>query len=403
MDNNVIELTLNSPRYKDFTVPQELLERWRAVIDSLVEICGVSSGFINQVHGPNEPKITILIKNTDDPNGDKVPVGLSMILNGSDVYCEETVKTDTTYKVEDALNDPRWANSPELDLGYYSYIGVPILYPNGSVFGTICILDTQSRTFSESVEKVLHSYRDHICADIELQLKISELEKTNQQLTELTGKLELSSFIDPLTNTYNRRFLSKHIDNHIQRVDLRAGRRQSETPDIGFLLVDIDHFKRVNDLHGHSAGDCVLKQVVDCIKKNCRESDWLIRWGGEEFLIVGQFSKMDHLHHFAERIRSQVAEQNFTVKAGLEIKITCSIGMTMYPFDSQSPQGLNWEQVVNLADFALYYSKHLGRDSWTHFKSSNVVPLKQAYQECCDDIESALANGNIEVITNGGS
>lgn len=401
MDGSNVELSLNSPAYRDFEVPPELRKRWHNIIESLVEVCGVSTGFINQVHGPGEPKITVLIKNVDDPNGDKIPIGLSMILKGSNVYCEEAVKSNSIYKVEDALSEIRWANSPELEFGYYSYLGLPILYPNGSVFGTICILDMKARQFSNAIEKVLQSFRDQICADIALHLKISELEKANLKLQELAGKLENSSYIDPLTNIYNRRFLSKNIEDHVQRIDSRLC-ANSECTDIGFLLLDIDHFKSVNDMHGHKAGDCVLKQVVERIQQNCRESDWLIRWGGEEFLIVGHFSNMEDLHSFAERIRQRVAKQPFKIAKQSKLSITCSIGMALYPFYSQYPKDLSWEQVINLADFALYYSKHLGRDSWTHFKPSSDTPLENIYQACCEDINSVLSSGKIKVVTNEG-
>ena len=81
MDGSNVELSLNSPAYRDFEVPPELRKRWHNIIESLVEVCGVSTGFINQVHGPGEPKITVLIKNIDDSNGDKIPIGLSMVLS----------------------------------------------------------------------------------------------------------------------------------------------------------------------------------------------------------------------------------------------------------------------------------------------------------------------------------
>ncbi|MGB0899113.1 MAG: GGDEF domain-containing protein, partial [Psychrobium sp.] len=134
--------------------------------------------------------------------------------------------------------------------------------------------------------------------------------------------------------------------------------------DIVFFLIDLDHFKQVNDLYGHAAGDSVLINIKEILNEVFRESDYLIRWGGEEFLVVARFSNRGCAPEIAERLRHLVESYNFDIGEGRILRKTCSIGFASFPFIIESPELMSWEQVVDIADHSLYAAKRSSRNCW---------------------------------------
>ena len=104
-------------------------------------------------------------------------------------------------------------------------------------------------------------------------------------------------------------------------------------------MVDLDHFKDVNDRHGHAAGDAVLVQMQERLREVFRESDYLVRWGGEEFLVLARATRRDEARVVAERIRRAVADREFLLPDGERLRKTCSIGFACFPFvpDAAAP------------------------------------------------------------------
>ena len=188
------------------------------------------------------------------------------------------------------------------------------------------------------------------------------------ELETATRALQEASLTDPLTGLRNRRFLTQQIDADVA-LSLRrhANARQSGQPapddaDLLFFLIDIDGFKRINDQHGHAAGDAVLQQMRERLQPVFRESDWLVRWGGEEFLIVARGTSRRHAAELAERVRQRVAGQPFRLDDGSPLAVSCSLGFACFPL---SPvQAPDWTTTVDLADAALYQAKRSGRNAW---------------------------------------
>ena len=176
----------------------------------------------------------------------------------------------------------------------------------------------------------------------ELERKVSErtaeLHKMSVALEEKSRVLELSSVTDPLTGLYNRRFLTSHIDTEIAASlrratePITAGSAAPVDTDNVFLLIDVDHFKRVNDQHGHAAGDEVLVQFGQRLRTLMRETDFLVRWGGEEFLAVARNTDRARAEELAERIRQVVAQTPFVLDDGRTLAVTCSVGFASTPF-----------------------------------------------------------------------
>jgi len=144
----------------------------------------------------------------------------------------------------------------------------------------------------------------------------------------------------------------------------RAVRRASlgeHAADVVMLLVDIDHFKRINDRYGHTAGDTVLIDFARRLNGLVRGGDIAVRWGGEEFLIVLRDAERDSAPAFASRVRQAINAAPFGVDGG-HIAVTCSIGWAAFPFRREVPHAHTVEQVIAFADQALYRAKNAGRD-----------------------------------------
>lgn len=198
--------------------------------------------------------------------------------------------------------------------------------------------------------------------------RTAELRAVSAALEEKSRVLERASIIDPLTGLHNRRFLSEHIENSLTASQRRAedAARLGSTAgaDTLFFLIDVDHFKRINDTQGHAAGDTVLVQLALRLQAAMRESDFVVRWGGEEFLAVARDTDRDRADELAERIRAGVADQPFRLDDGQQLHITCSVGHAAWPFLPAHPQAVDWLGVVSLADLGLLAAKRMGRDAW---------------------------------------
>ncbi len=173
----------------------------------------------------------------------------------------------------------------------------------------------------------------------------------------LLSLLKKQTLKDPLTRCYNRRFL----DDYIKQYEPLAKRNNSE---IGLFMLDIDYFKLVNDEFGHPAGDKILKDIVTIIRDQIRESDLLVRYGGEEFLVILlEMKDAVSSENMAEKIRTAVELYQFTLPNGTIIQKTVSIGVADFPKDADS---IN--QTIKYADVALYEAKQTGRNKTITFK-----------------------------------
>ena len=171
----------------------------------------------------------------------------------------------------------------------------------------------------------------------------------------LTGALKESSVRDQMTGLYNRRFLEEYVETLIAGV-MRSGKT------IGLLMCDLDYFKEVNDKHGHDVGDTVLKETASIIAKNARSADLVIRFGGEEFLVIVHDAKEGDAQEVSERIRSKIESTKVKTASGF-IQKTISIGYSEFPNDTQ-----NFWEAIKYADIALYKAKDLGRNKILKFE-----------------------------------
>ena len=201
----------------------------------------------------------------------------------------------------------------------------------------------------------------------EVRQQTLTLQEKNQELERAYKTLEEVSLRDPLTGLYNRHYLESQLPGEIRRSQFSVKQNTSANKakqDLLCLLIDIDHFKRINDDFGHMAGDKVLSAFANVLKEVFRQTDLIIRWGGEEFLVVCRQSNREELPELAERCREMVARTSFDIGKEAPINITCSIGFSLLPPDKEDDFDAAWKRTFAVVDYALYATKLSGRNGW---------------------------------------
>ena len=242
---------------------------------------------------------------------------------------------------------PRDAQGRQLQF----YAGVPVHAPGGHALGTVCVLDHAPRTLTDPQRTALRALGRQVERLLELRSLAREhsrdaqqLERARDDLQRRHDDLKKRASHDPLTGLLNRAALQqlRHQEDALAR--LRAG---------GYVLavVDIDHFKQVNDRHGHLLGDRALKTVAEILAQSIRGSDVAVRYGGEEFLLILPSTSLADAFTVAERVRLAV------MRTELPFPLTVSIGLAAGDARRDTP-----EQVFERADQALYRAKARGRN-----------------------------------------
>jgi diguanylate cyclase (GGDEF)-like protein len=188
-----------------------------------------------------------------------------------------------------------------------------------------------------------------------------ELQRKNLELQEI-------SFTDSLTGVWNRRYLEEILTSESGQV-LRnyqrargADIKKMDHRDLVFIMVDVDFFKQVNDLYGHPAGDRLLQLVAQRLSTVVRKSDVLVRWGGEEFLIMSRSTDTSGTPAFCSRVLQVMSASPFDLGHGVLVKKTCSVGWAAYPWCRTAYEAICAEESIALADAALYRAKARGRN-----------------------------------------
>jgi diguanylate cyclase (GGDEF)-like protein len=185
------------------------------------------------------------------------------------------------------------------------------------------------------------------------------------ELAQANRELQEASLSDPLTGIRNRRFFQSMIPADASQAT-RAYRGSEvygrDHRDLIFFLVDIDHFKDVNDKYGHDAGDRVLVQIAQRLSRVVRESDFLIRWGGEEFLVVFRAAERSDGELLASRILQAINGNEFDLGNGGRLAKSCSVGWAAFPWLPPAFSNLSVDEVLRLADRGLYLAKQQGRN-----------------------------------------
>jgi diguanylate cyclase (GGDEF)-like protein len=247
--------------------------------------------------------------------------------------------------------------------------------------------------WAQQQKKVLReaSYARRLQAEV--AARTSELAERNSQLQHANSQLQEASVTDPMTGLGNRRSLYNAV-NALLQPDA-AG--HVSTQRIVLMIVDLDRLKPVNDQYGHEAGDRMIVQIGELLKQVSRSTDLVVRWGGDEFVVVCRDADMSIAMQLAERMRGIVAKQLFRVGAGRAARTSCSIGFAPYPFVQEFPECTTWEQSLALADAALYQAKRT-RNSWVGIAGkARAAQLPQLVQSIEADALQLEHEGFIEL------
>ena len=177
---------------------------------------------------------------------------------------------------------------------------------------------------------------------------------------------------DDCTSLYNARHMGFILDTEIYR-------SQRYNYEFSIVFIDLDHFKMVNDTHGHLAGSRLLSEMGDALKTNCRLIDFAFRYGGDEFVILLPQTSKENAIYVAKRLHKLIRETVWLTKENLNIKITPSVGVASYPADSKTKEGL-----LHLADEAMYLVKNTNRDS-VAAANLGILPESSDAEEATDE------------------
>ncbi|XLZ68080.1 sensor domain-containing diguanylate cyclase [Massilia sp. SR12] len=274
------------------------------------------------------------------------------------------------------------------------------------VLGVMTVQSMLPRAYGERERLIFRTLCAYGAIALDNAAAQAQLLEKNLELERAYKALEDVSLTDQLTGLRNRRFFLQHVESDaalsLRAYDDPCATAAANDRDLVFYMVDLDHFKDVNDRHGHAAGDAVLVQMKDRLREVFRESDYLVRWGGEEFLVLARATDRSEAHVVAERIRQAVAARDFVLPDGTRLERTCSIGFACYPFLPAQPRLMSWSQVVELADLGLYISKHSGRDAWTAVYATDSAQPAQLFPRLVHQLSACVERGEARIVTSLG-
>lgn len=223
-----------------------------------------------------------------------------------------------------------------------------------------------------------------------------KVRKTNEELQKANKQLEFHAVRDPLTGLHNRRSFVEMMKSRSTLVENdRRENKSNDLPDC-LILMDIDLFKQINDTWGHSVGDIVLKEVATRLTSCVRETDMVLRWGGEEFLIYSPKSSSEQITKLVERVLATIG--NSMIQVGdLQIPVTITAGFISLPFSGVSEENCGWKKTLQMADMALYLGKAHGRNR-AYGLSKLLVDHDKAMSLIDHDLSAAISEGMVELI-----
>ncbi len=248
----------------------------------------------------------------------------------ADAFCNYTIAQHGPFAVNDAALDPRFATNPMVtgEPRIRSYLGVPLTTPDGYNVGSLCAIDNEPRQFDRAQGDIMKKLAEIVVEQLELQQIARQ---------------------DSMTGALTRRGFFAEVEKEF----LRASRYDRPST---LLVVDVDHFKTINDRYGHPAGDAVLVSIANACMSTMRRSDIFGRIGGEEFALLLPETDAEEARQAAERIRRTV-ETTIVQVGGTEVRATISLGVAPIPAPSEGVA--TW---FSEADIALYEAKRFGRN-----------------------------------------
>lgn len=278
-------------------------------------------------------------------------------------FGSEAILTTGGLVVADATKDSKFnqlelvVNPPNIQF----YAGYPIKLASGVNIGTLFLMDSQARGFSEHDQVCLKELTTFVEDEISNHVNNFVINYENQLLSDELSKLQRVAAVDPLTQLWNRVGIKKFFEN------LRSKTIRNNTS-FAIGLIDLDRFKQINDTYGHAAGDLTLKQIATVLINTVRRMDTVGRWGGDEFIVFLDSDDIFRIKDIFERINHNIKQLEIKYENNI-IHPSATIGVTLCQAEKMSlTQGL--EDFLEKADKSLYKGKHAG-DSGKVFYQNN--------------------------------
>lgn len=327
-------------------IPLSVQESWQKTVDLIAQTVQVPAALVMRTQYKD---IEVFV--ASDSEGNPYQRGETAPLK-SGLYCETVMANRERLLVPNALRDPNWDHNPDLALDMISYMGWPIVWPNGDVFGTICVLDNKANAYDEIKSALLYQFKELIEFSLRSIYEQILLDASQEEAKRLQGErrhYQKLASVDGLTRLYNHRAfldIGRHLLSRVQQGHANAG----------LFMIDVDHFKRVNDQYGHQVGDATLTQIARLLAQLSRRIDILGRYGGDEFILLAPELDPEDLPAFAGRIVESARAQPIQA-ADLSIPVTLSVGACLC-----RPGEESLESAIRRADAALLQAKTQGRD-----------------------------------------
>lgn len=289
--------------------------------------------------------------------------GLDVAQTPRDIaFCAHAILDTDLMVVADAHEDARFADNPLVtgDMAIRFYAGAPLITDSGEALGTLCVIDRERRALTDAQTNALRALSRQVMAQLELRRHLAaqqehqlQLQAYQRELEDSNVRLERASLTDDVSGFFNTRFLHRYLDELLAQA-------QAQERGISLAFFDMDGFKAVVDTHGHLLGAQVLREVAESIHHLLDPEDRIVRYGGDEYVVVLPGQKTEEAIVKVERMRERIASMRYLQTEGLDVQVSASFGLANYPDDAATKR-----ELLAAADQCLFYSKEAGRNRVT--------------------------------------
>lgn len=377
---------------RNLSVPEQMYQHWQQTVDLIAEIVEIPASLIMRIH-KNEIEVIASSHSPDNPYRQNEVAEL-----GHGLYCETVIRSRSELLVPNALTDSDWDHNPDIALGMISYCGLPLCWPNGDPFGTICMLDGKENCYTPKSRQLLARFQETIEADLKILFQQSELVEANQLLEErikertneleqlnhqlageidrrnaMASTLEYSQQYDSLTGLANRSSLINRLEHMLKHPI-------AHNDELAVIYLGLHNFKSINHSYGHVIGDQILQAVSLRIQKLSEVNLYIARGPGDEFIMLIPAARA------AEKAMELIGQLSASLSPAFNIErhsitISFNIGVALAPKDSQDAIAL-----IQKAGAAMSAAKEL-KLPYHFFDSETQSNIDERYR-----LESHLAD-----------